>query len=316
MSGVAIDARDLSRRFGKHRAVERISFRLHYGEIFGFLGPNGAGKSTTLRMLCGILAPSEGSATVAGHDVGSDPERIKLSIGYVSQKFSLYTDLTVQENLEFYGSVYLLEGARLRQRIDQVYALTGLGAYRDRLAGVLSGGWKQRLALANAILHEPQVLFLDEPTAGVDPLSRRALWELFYKLSSAGVALLVTTHYMEEAERCNQLAFISGGRILRMGSPQELKSRLAGRLLEVECQPLLKASAVFERMEGLTGLTAYGTTLHLNVRDEREARLRITEIAQREGIQLSAVRAIDPSLEDVFAVIEKEEEARERHVAH
>ncbi|MCG3176697.1 MAG: Vitamin B12 import ATP-binding protein BtuD [Candidatus Omnitrophica bacterium] len=315
MSVPAIEVRELTRRFGRQTAVDRVSFRLDYGEIFGFLGPNGAGKSTTIRMLCGILAPSSGSATVAGHDVGKDPERIKLSIGYVSQKFSLYSDLTVQENLEFYGSVYLLEGERLRGRIEQVYALTGLGEYRTRLAGVLSGGWKQRLALANAILHEPRVLFLDEPTAGVDPLSRRALWELFYKLSASGVALLVTTHYMEEAERCNQLAFISGGRILRMGSPQELKSRLAGRLLEVECRPLLKASAAFERMVGLTGLTAYGTTLHLNVQDEREARTRIAEIARSEGIELTGVRTIEPSLEDVFAVIENEEEARGPHAA-
>ena len=300
---VAIQTRDLSRKFGTFTAVDRVNFTLNYGEIFGFLGPNGAGKSTTIRMLCGILEPSSGTATVAGIDVMDDPERIKESIGYVSQKFSLYSDLTVLENLEFYGSVYQLDSARLKKRIDAIFEFTGLGAFRDKLSGELSGGWKQRLALANALLHEPRILFLDEPTAGVDPLSRRALWEILYELAHGGVALFVTTHYMEEAERCNQIAFISDGKILSIGSPQQLKDNVSGKLLEIECTPLMKASKIFSRMPGVIGITAFGTTLHLNVEDEARARSQVAAESKKEDIDVRAVRSIPASLEDVFATL-------------
>lgn len=305
MNSIAIEVDKLTRKFGAFTAVDNVSFNLSYGEIFGFLGPNGAGKSTTIRMLCGILAPTSGAARVAGIDVNEDPERVKKSIGYVSQKFSLYTDLTVQENLEFYGRIYALDEARIRRRIQQIFDLTGLGEFKDKLAGVLSGGWKQRLGLANALLHEPKILFLDEPTAGVDPLSRRALWELLYQLSSEGVALFVTTHYMEEAERCNQIAFISGGKLLKIGAPSQLKHEVTGNLLEVECTPLMKASHFFSKIPGVTGLTAYGVTLHLNVADEASVQNAIARIAREQDIRVVSIKPIPASLEDVFATLEE-----------
>ena len=305
MEDTAIRVDGLTRKFGNSTAVDNIHFSIRYGEIFGFLGPNGAGKSTTIRMLCGILAPTGGSATVAGFDVMTQPERIKESIGYVSQKFSLYSDLTVRENLEFYGSVYALHPEVVKRRIAEIFELTGLGEWKDKLAAHLSGGWKQRLALANALLHEPKILFLDEPTAGVDPLSRRALWELLYQLSDRKVALFVTTHYMEEAERCNQIAFISDGKILSIGTPAELKGRVTGGLLEIECRPLMKASRSFRNISGLIGLTAYGTTLHLNVHDERAAEREARAIAAKEGVDVISVKSIPASLEDVFATLEE-----------
>ncbi len=307
MTKPAIKAEELTRRFGKFTAVDRVSFEIQYGDIFGFLGSNGAGKSTTIRMLCGILAPTSGSARVAGFDVSRDPEKIKEAIGYVSQKFSLYTDLSVEENLEFYGRIYKLSETTLRDRIQKVYDLTGLGVWKSRLAGELSGGWKQRLAVGNAILHEPRILFLDEPTAGVDPVSRRALWEMLYELSDRGVALFVTTHYMEEAERCNQIAFISQGKILKIGRPADLKEQTPGHFLEVECQPLMKASRVFTKIPGLIEMTAYGTTLHLNVEQMGSAREQIQELARAEGIQVTSVKEIPASLEDVFATLSEED---------
>lgn len=303
--GVAIQTSDLSRSFGKVLAVDRVNFGIRYGEIFGFLGPNGSGKSTTIRMLCGILAPSSGTATVAGFDVVRDPERVKEAIGYVSQRFSLYDDLTVEENLRFFGAVYGLDAARLTRRLEDVLALSGLGPQRDRLAGTLSGGWKQRLSAANGILHHPGILFLDEPTAGLDPLSRRAMWEMLYQLAEEGVALFVTTHYMEEAERCNQIAVISDGRILEQGKPEELKARVTRKLLEVECRPLMKASRVFRTLPGVEGVTAYGTTLHLSVAETERFQRTLREAAAREGIEVLGVRPITASLEDVFARLEE-----------
>jgi len=299
----AIEVKELTRVFGHHTAVDHVSFRIGYGEIFGFLGSNGAGKSTTIRMLCGILEPTSGTARVAGFDVVEDPEKIKESIGYMSQKFSLYGDLTVQENLEFYGSIYMLDGEALDTRMEEVLTLTGLDSWRKRRAGELSGGWKQRLALANAILHKPRILFLDEPTAGIDPVSRRALWEVLYRIADGGVALFVTTHYMEEAERCNQIAFISQGKLLTLGTPQELKNNVGGKLLEVTCRPLMKGSSVFGKMDGVIGVTAYGTTLHLNVTDEAKVRGEIKAAAAKEGITVTEVRPIAASLEDVFAAL-------------
>lgn len=304
MSEIAIQAEDLTRHFGDVIAVDRVRFTIGYGEIFGFLGPNGSGKSTTIRMLCGILAPTSGTAHVAGFDVAREPEPLKTAIGYMSQRFSLYADLTVEENLQFYGRIYGLPAPRLRERIRAVLALTGLAAWRTKLAGWLSGGWKQRLALASAILHEPRIIFLDEPTAGIDPLSRRALWELLYQLAEQGIALFVTTHYMEEAERCNQIAFISDGKLLKIGAPEALKSEVGGRLLEVECAPLMKASRVFGQLPGVTGITAYGTTLHISVADPPAATAALREAAAREQIAIRAIKPIPASLEDVFATLE------------
>ncbi len=299
----AIEARKLTRRFEKLVAVDEVSFRLSYGEIFGFLGANGSGKSTTIRMLCGILAPTSGTAVVGGFDVNTQSESIKESIGYISQRFSLYGDLTVDENLKFYGQIYGLSGRALTERIEEVLPLTGLTPFRQQLAGQLSGGWKQKLGLADAILHKPKILFLDEPTAGIDPLSRRAMWELLYRLADSGVALFVTTHYMEEADRCNQIAFISHGKILKIGSPTQLKQEVSGQLLEVYCQPLMKASQLFQRIPGVLSITAYGTSLHVNTNHVQQVQQAIVQTARENGITIESLRLIEASLEDVFATL-------------
>lgn len=304
MDNIAIQADRLTRRFGKFTAVDDVSFSLPYGSIFGFLGANGAGKSTTIRMLCGILAPTSGTGKVAGFDVSTQPEQIKTAIGYVSQRFSLYSDLTVTENLIFYGQIYGLTNGQLKTRVDEILKMTGLDAYKNRLSAELSGGWKQRLAIANAVLHRPKIVFLDEPTAGIDPISRRSIWELLYQLADSGVALFVTTHYMEEAERCNTIAFISAGKILKIGTPSALKHEIKGQLLQVECTPLMKASRVFAELEGVDGLTVYGTTLNLNVRDLKKAKLQVTDAAKNNGITVTSMRDIDASLEDVFSLLD------------
>jgi ABC-2 type transport system ATP-binding protein len=255
-------------------------------------------------MLCGILAPTSGNGKVGGFDVQTQPEQIKTVIGYVSQRFSLYSDLHVIENLNFYGQIYGLQGDALHQRVKEVLALTGLDRFRQRLAGELSGGWKQKLAIANAILHKPKILFLDEPTAGLDPLSRRSIWELLYQLAESGASLFVTTHYMEEAERCNTIAFISDGKILKIGHPADLRQELSGQILEVTCQPLMKASHAFLKIEGVRGVTVYGTTLNLNVLDEKAVETKVRQAAKQEGIEISSIKPIPASLEDVFAVLD------------
>ena len=303
MENIAIIAQDLSRNFGKFVAVDKVNFSIKYGEIFGFLGSNGAGKSTTIRMLCGILAPSSGTAHVAGFDVNTNPEDIKKSIGYVSQRFSLYSDLTVEENLRFYGEIYGIPRKDRPARMSEVLSMTGLEPWRNRLVEELSGGMKQRLSLANGILHRPRILFLDEPTAGIDPVSRRSIWELLYQIADSGVALFVTTHYMEEAERCNEIAFISRGKILKSGSPEYLRNSLEGKLLEVSCHPVMKGSRVFGAIPGVLRVTAYGTSVHLNVTDPDAVRKEVLRLAKTEGITVSSVEMIDPSLEDVFATI-------------
>ncbi len=307
MRDIAIEVKDLTRKFGTLVAVDHVNFTMHYGEIFGYLGANGAGKSTTIRMLCGILEPTSGTATVGGFDVVQDPEKIKQAIGYVSQKFSLYTDLTVKENLEFYGRVYGLYSDTLKNRIEEVMKMTGLDEYQAQMAGNLSGGWKQRLAVANGILHKPRILFLDEPTAGIDPLSRRALWEFLYRLAEEDIALFVTTHYMEEAERCNHIVIMSQGRVLRQGQPKDLKAQVKENVIEVECQPLMKASRVFQDIPGVVGVTVYGTTLHLNVKKEVSIDSLVNEKAKNEGITVKSVHPISASLEDVFATLQEDE---------
>jgi ABC-2 type transport system ATP-binding protein len=309
MSELAIETKDLTRKFGTLTAVDRVNFEIRYGEIFGFLGPNGAGKSTTIRMLSGILAPTSGTAEVSGFDVNRDPERIKESIGYVSQLFSLYSDLTIEENFEFFGSVYRIPRETLSRRINEVLALTRLAKFRHYRVDELSGGMKQKLAVANAILHKPRIIFLDEPTAGLDPLSRRDLWEFLYGLADQGSALFLTTHYMEEADRCNQIAFISRGRLLRKGTPPELKKEVTGKLLEVDCRPLMRASGVFGKLPGVIGVTVYGTTLHLNVEDMEEAGRRLEAAAREQAIEISNVKPVEASLEDVFATLEQSNDA-------
>ncbi|MCE5268609.1 MAG: ABC transporter ATP-binding protein [Planctomycetaceae bacterium] len=227
MNQNAVVVTNLEKRFGRFVAVNRVSFEVARGEVFGFLGPNGAGKSTTIRMLCGILAPSGGRGTVAGFDVRTQPEQIKANIGYMSQKFSLYQDLTVEENIDFFSGIYRLPREKKRERKDWVIEMAGLSGHRHSLAAVLSGGWKQRLALGCAILHEPPIIFLDEPTSGVDPISRRQFWDLIYDLSGRGVTVFVTTHYMDEAEYCNRLGLIYRGELIALGTPHELKVELA-----------------------------------------------------------------------------------------
>lgn len=237
MTDYAVTVENLEKRFGSFTAVDRVSFQVRPGEVFGFLGPNGAGKSTTIRMLCGILAPSGGSGVVAGFDIKSQPELVKTKIGYMSQKFSLYQDLTVEENINFYGGIYRIPPEKRKQRKEWVIEMAGLADHRRRPTAILSGGWKQRLALGCAILHEPPVVFLDEPTSGVDPISRRRFWDLIYDLSGQGVTVFVTTHYMDEAEYCNRLGLIYRGRLIALGTPHELKSELArpdGRLPTLE----------------------------------------------------------------------------------
>jgi ABC-2 type transport system ATP-binding protein len=219
----AVVARELTKRFGDFTAVDRVSFEVARGEVFGLLGPNGAGKSTVIRMLCGILAPSGGGAAVAGFDVASQPEKVKASIGYMSQRFSLYEDLTVEENIDFYAGIYRLPRERKREREEWVIAMAGLGEHRRSRTAVLAGGWKQRLALGCAVLHEPPVLFLDEPTSGVDPVSRRSFWDLIYELAGRGIAVIVTTHYMDEAEYCDRLGLVYRGELISLGTPGEMK---------------------------------------------------------------------------------------------
>lgn len=308
-----IHADRLTRRFGKMVAVDAVSFSVHRGAIFGFLGPNGSGKSTVIRMLCGVLRPSDGRGAVLGHDVVREAEAVKRRIGYMSQNFSLYGDLSVRENLEFYARVYGLRRPELTQRRDEVLHLTGIGPQIDQLAGTLSGGWKQRLALACAIIHRPEVLFLDEPTAGIDPVARRELWDLLFELAGRGVTMFVTTHYMDEAERCSSVAYILAGRLLVCGRPGELK-RLESvtpsgtRRYELTCP---SPAAALRHLKGRTGVrdaTLFGETVHLLVDDDlSEADLR-RDVESRFGPADS--RPIAPSLEDVFVTLAQADAAR------
>ncbi len=306
MNGAVIAASGLTRRFGDLVAVNDVSFDVERANIFGLLGPNGSGKSTIIRMLCGVLAPSEGTASVLGIDVRDDPEAVKQRIGYMSQQFSLYRDLTVRENLQFYGRIYGLDPARQRERQDAVVELTGIGDYVDRFAGNLSGGWKQRLALACALIHEPEVLFLDEPTAGIDPVARRDLWDLLFDLSHRGVTMLVTTHYMDEAERCTHVGYIYLSKLIAVGKPDQLKSvpdvTPAGtRRVEIRCAEPTEALARARKLPAVRDATLFGDTLHVLL----EAQLEPDELLKRiaEDDASATVRPIAPTLEDVFVIL-------------
>ncbi len=310
---VAVRVDHLTRRFQDFVAVDDISFEVPRGEIFGFLGPNGAGKSTTIRMLCGLLAPSEGGGTVAGFDVCTQAEDIKLNIGYMSQKFSLYEDLTVEENIDFYGGIYGLRGDLLARRKDWALKMAGIKEHRKNLTSILSGGWKQRLALACAILHEPPIIFLDEPTSGVDPLSRRRFWDLIYAMADQGITVFVTTHYMEEAEYCNRIALIFGGKVIAMGSPQELKTQMMQeQIIALRCPAPQDVIDILTPLPQIKDASLFGDGLHIVTNDSISAMTAIEKTLGSKGITIQTMEKIQPSMEDVFvSLIEEVENGRE-----
>ena len=295
-----MSVRDLVKRFGPFTAVDRISFEARPGEVFGFLGPNGSGKSTTIRILCGLLRPTSGEAQVAGFSVLTQPELIRRRIGYMSQKFSLYNDLTVIENLRFFAGLYSVVGDELKRRIEWALEMAGLGGREQSTTATLSGGWKQRLALGCAILHKPSIVFLDEPTSGVDPLSRRRFWELIQQLRSEGVTVFVTTHYMDEAEYCNRLALIYRGRLIALGTPAELKRRVHGDLLLVEATPLGAALEVIKRLPIVHDAAVFGNALHVVVDDADTACARLSAELGSRTLEAARIQRIRPSLEDAF----------------
>ena len=301
MPPYAIEVDGLTKKFGAFTAVDNISFHVRRGEIFGFLGPNGAGKSTTIRMLCGLMDPSGGRASVGGFDVATQTFQIKKSIGYMSQKFSLYEDLTVEENIRFYGGIYGLTPARINERLRWVVEMAGLAGRERSLTGELSGGWKQRLALGCAVIHEPPIVFLDEPTSGVDPVSRRNFWELINQLSEQGVTVLVTTHYLDEAEYCNDIMMINAGRIVASGGPKELKQRhITYKMLEVQTADPVTVMEALQGESWLRELTLFGIHLHAGVDDAVEGSRRIREALALRGLAAGRIEPITPSLEDVF----------------
>jgi ABC-2 type transport system ATP-binding protein len=297
----AIEVHDLTRCFGEHVAVNHISFRVERGEVFAFLGPNGSGKSTTIRMLCGILRPTSGEGRVLGYDIARDSEQIKQHIGYMSQQFSLYDDLTVRENLEFYASVYGLPRKRRASRIEDLITMAGLNGRQHQLARHLSGGWKQRLALGCAIVHEPPLLFLDEPTAGVDPVSRRTFWTMIYELARQGITIFVTTHYLDEAEHVSRVAMIFNGVLRALAPPGELRrTSLNGRLLALVCDRPLAALRLLEDAPGVRDVSLYGTVLHILMDSDAQAPERLRVWLTNQGIGVESLEPMPPTIEDVF----------------
>jgi ABC-type multidrug transport system ATPase subunit len=307
MNDAMIECDGLTKRFANFTAVDHVSFSVGKGSIFGFLGPNGSGKSTVIRMLCGILEPSDGTARIGGRDVRREGEAIKEMIGYMSQKFSLYDELTVVENLTFSGKLYGLNGAALRQRRDELIAITHIEPYINRRAALLSGGWRQRLAMACALMHKPNVLFLDEPTAGIDPVARRELWDLLFGFAGQGMTLFVTTHYMDEAERCDHVGYIYMSKLIVCGEPDELKkmpevSPPGTRRLDVTCDHVTRALQAMRQLSGVRSATVFGQSMHLLV-DEGITQAQIEEKLRSIGIGNVDVHVIGPSLEDVFVTL-------------
>ena len=304
---VAIAAEHLVRRFGNFTAVDDVSFEVQKGEIFGFLGPNGSGKTTVIKMLTGLLPLSGGAARVQGLDVRTHAEEVRERIGYMSQKFSLYDDLTVAENLQFYGRIYGLTADRLKLRIAEITELNGLGPYLDRLAAKLSGGWKQRLALGCAMLHEPKLLFLDEPTAGIDPVARRQLWDLLFDLSGHGITFFVTTHYMDEAERCSHVAYIYYGKLIADGTPNSLRElpdvQPPGTLrVEITTPEVTRALRIARQIPGIRSATIFGQSIHALIEDHFDLD-DLREQLLKKGIAVAEIRPLAPSLEDVFVAL-------------
>ncbi len=297
---LAIETTNLTRRFGAMTAVAGLNFSVRSGEIFGFLGPNGAGKTTTIRMLCGLLLPSEGTARVAGLVVAQDAEAVKRCVGYMPQHFSLYGDLTAEENLDFFAGVYRLPGQERRRRVAETLERVGLADWRRELTDHLSGGLKQRLALGCALVHSPAILFLDEPTAGADPPSRQRIWDLLYEAAAEGRTILVTTHYVEEAERCQTIGFMHRGRFIGSGSPEQCKAEMSEALLEVDALPVMQAAAVTRGLEGVTGVSIYGHTLRVFAKTTTHLRHHLHGALVARGIVVQNIRAVSPTLEDVF----------------
>ena len=313
----SIEVDGLTKRFGSFTAVEEVSFSVQRGSIFGLLGANGAGKSTTIRMLCGLLRPTSGTARVAGYLVNERPEQVKQNIGYMSQRFSLYKDLTVQENIRFFGGIYGLTDDRIREREAWVVKMAGLRGSEDSITAELAGGFKQRLALGCAVLHSPPVVFLDEPTAGVDPLSRRDFWELINLLAEEGTTVLVTTHYLDEAEYCNQLLLIHAGRIVAEGTPRQLKEGVPqSPTIEVACSPCITALGLLKSEPWVHHTSVFGSSLHIQPDssvDLREAEQKIRRLLSDNRIELSGIGTIVPSLEDIFIqTIEKQDTGAQR----
>ncbi len=309
--GYSVVAEGLVKKFGDFTAVDGISFETKTGEIFGFLGPNGSGKTTTIRMLLGLLRPTEGSGTVLGFDIVRESEEIRKRIGYMSQQFSLYNDLTVSENLNFYGGTYGVTGEHLRDRKEYILEMANLKGREREMTKNLSGGWKQRLALGTAIIHEPQVLFLDEPTAGVDPISRRAFWDLLYELSDQGTTIFVTTHYMDEAEHCQSLAFIHLGRIVARGTPQDIKETIMkGQVLEIDCSDPDVALSTLREASLLDEVALYGALIHVVGEDLESHKPMMQRLLREQGVDVRSMDIIAPSLEDVFISSIKEEDKR------
>jgi len=303
----AIETIELSKRFGDFTAVDKVSFTVERGEIFGFLGPNGAGKTTTMRMLMGLIKPTSGSATVLGFDVAAETDEVRRRIGYMSQRFSLYNDLTVAENLNFFGGAYDVRGERLATQKEAILKMAGLQGRERELAKNLSGGWRQRLALGCALLHEPEMLFLDEPTAGVDPISRREFWNLLYQISNEGRTIFVTTHYMDEAEHCHQLSFIQRGRLVALGSPEEIKrEKMHGQVLEIDCSAPDVAVQTLRATGNLGEVALYGALVHVVAEDVEDKKPAIEEALVDAGLDVRSVEVIVPSLEDVFVASARE----------
>ena len=303
----AVTARDLTCHFGDFVAVDGVTFQVRSGEIFGFLGPNGAGKTTTIKMLTGLVPPTSGEGRVAGLDVATERRAIKRSIGYMSQLFSLYADLTVDENIRFFARLYGVPGNRRQERADWVVEMAGLTEHRGRLTGELPLGWKQRLALGCAVLHEPPILFLDEPTSGVDPISRRAFWDLIYELRDGGTTVFVTTHYMEEAEYCQRLALMNRGRLIALNTAAGLRADMKLPLFEVRAEHPPRAVQALDGTSGIVDAAMYGRSLHVTTDTEEGADDRIRSHLARADIEVTSVKPIKPSLEDVFVALVRAE---------
>ena len=300
----AVTVENLEKRYGDFQAVNKVSFQVKRGEIFGFLGPNGAGKSTTMRMLCGIIVPTAGKANVLGYDVFEEAEKIKAHIGYMSQKFSLYEDLTVEENIDFYSGIYQIPADQKIERKEWVIKMAGLEDHRSSLTSVLAGGWRQRLALGCALLHKPPVIFLDEPTSGVDPISRRNFWDLIYELAAEGVTVFVTTHYMDEAEYCDRLAMIYRGELVAIGTPDEMKTRyMSADILNLECSDPFKMLQEVKKIPEIKEAALFGRGLHLSVENAQQAIPVIVTALKEQESSYTRLDKIKPSLEDVFVSI-------------